>query len=281
MTLLHAIVSLAANVASILRFSPPEHRSSLLFTYLRIKLKQAFLVGLCRLPIRSEQMFGFRVDFFDYPTFVLLFEEIFVTDVYYFRCRTAAPLILDCGANIGMSVLYFKWLYPESRIVAFEPDHRSCSLLEQNVSRNRLENVGVVSRALGSSEGIVPFYFNPRHPGSTVSSMVRDSLPGGQETQVKSTRLSSYITEDVDFLKMDIEGMEDVVVEELSQAGKLLSIREMAVEYHHNLQPNGRSLSPFLALLERAGLGYQIQASVRTPFRKDETQAMFIYAYRK
>lgn len=281
MTLLHSVVNLAGNIASIVRFAPSEHRTSLLFTYLRIKLKHAFLVGLLRLSICSEKMFGFHVDFFDYGTFVLLFEEIFVTDVYYFRCEAAAPLILDCGSNIGMSVLYFKWLYPESRIMAFEPDCEICHKLEQNVARNRLEKVSVVNKALYSSEGVVPFYFNPRHPGSTVNSMVRENLQGAQETEAQATRLSGYVTERVDFLKMDIEGMEDTVVEELAAGNKLGHIREMAVEYHHHLKRNGQSLSRFLELLERAGFGYQIQASLRTPFRKDEMQAMFIYAYRK
>ncbi|MGH9602592.1 MAG: hypothetical protein ACRD24_09420, partial [Terriglobales bacterium] len=83
MTLLHTAVNLAGNVASIVRFAPPEHRISLLFTYLRIKLKHLLLVKLLRFPLRSERIFGFHVDFFDYGTFVLLFEEIFVTDVYY------------------------------------------------------------------------------------------------------------------------------------------------------------------------------------------------------
>jgi FkbM family methyltransferase len=281
MTLLHSMVNLAGNVASIVRFAPPEHRASLLFTYLRIKLKHAVLVGLFRLPIRKEELFGFHVDFFDYRTFVLLFEEIFVTDVYYFKCESAAPFILDCGSNIGMSVFYFKWLYPDSRIVAFEPDREICRLLEQNVARNQLANVSVVNKGLHSSEGVVPFYFNPRHPGSTVNSMVRESLQGAQETEAQTTRLSTYITESVDFLKMDIEGMEDVVLEELYAANTLGQIGEMAVEYHHHLKHNGQSLSRFLAFLEGAGFGYQIQASLRTPFRRDEVQAMFIYAYRK
>lgn len=281
MALLNSMINLAGSVASIVRFAPPEHRTSLLLTYLRIKLKHAFLARLLGLPIRSERIFGFHVDFFDYATFVLLFEEIFVTDVYYFRCGSAAPFILDCGSNIGMSVLYFKWLYPECRITAFEPDREICGLLERNVARNRLENVSVVNKALHASEGVVPFYFNPRHSGSTVNSMLRESLQGAQETEAEATRLSGYVTDRVDFLKMDIEGMEDVVVEELSASNRLGQIREMAIEYHHNLKRNGQSLSRFLALLEGADLGYQIQASLRTPFRRAETQAMFIYAYRK
>lgn len=33
-----------------------------------------------------------------------------------------APRIIDGGANIGLSVIYFKQLFPRSRTTAFEPD---------------------------------------------------------------------------------------------------------------------------------------------------------------
>ena len=41
---------------------------------------------------------------------------------YRFVTTKEAPVILDCGANIGLSVIYFKQLYPNSKITAFEPD---------------------------------------------------------------------------------------------------------------------------------------------------------------
>ena len=38
-----------------------------------------------------------------------LYEDIFVNHVYDFDAQREDPRILDCGSNIGMSVLYFKW----------------------------------------------------------------------------------------------------------------------------------------------------------------------------
>src|ERR1700693_4874079 len=60
--------------------------------------------------------------FFSYSGFVCLFEEIFIRQDYIFVSRRPDPLIIDCGSNIGMSILYFKRRYPKARIIGFEPD---------------------------------------------------------------------------------------------------------------------------------------------------------------
>jgi hypothetical protein len=112
--------------------------------------------------------------------------------------------------------------------------------------------------------------------------MVRESLRNAEETAVQGTRLSYYLRqeESVDLLTLDIEGMESEVLAELVQSNKLRLVKEMVAEYHHNLTRNRTQLAGCLALLEEHGFRYQIQASLRTPFPKDEMQPMFIYAYR-
>ena len=65
---------------------------------------------------------GFSVHFCDYHTLSTLFVEIFIKQEYYFNTANPAPVILDCGSNIGMAALYFKFLYPEAIIQCFEPD---------------------------------------------------------------------------------------------------------------------------------------------------------------
>lgn len=43
-----------------------------------------------------------------------------------------APLIVDAGANIGASVVYFSGMFPGSRILAIEPEANNCVLLRKN-----------------------------------------------------------------------------------------------------------------------------------------------------
>jgi hypothetical protein len=59
------------------------------------------------------------------------YTEIFTKGIYSFRCTTEAPLIIDCGSNIGMSILNFKTQYPKSRIIAFEPDNSNFEILKK------------------------------------------------------------------------------------------------------------------------------------------------------
>jgi hypothetical protein len=72
---------------------------------------------------------------FDRPGLEHLYREIFVRQYYYFRANTDHPVIFDCGANLGMATLFFKWLYPKSRVEAFEPDPGTFAVLQKNVDQ--------------------------------------------------------------------------------------------------------------------------------------------------
>lgn len=48
--------------------------------------------------------------------------------------RKEVPLIIDCGANIGLAALWFANEFPEARIIAVEPDQNNFALLQQNIA---------------------------------------------------------------------------------------------------------------------------------------------------
>ena len=51
----------------------------------------------------------------------------------FFSVDGADPLIIDCGANIGISVLEWKSRWPMARVICFEPDPDAFRLLEMNI----------------------------------------------------------------------------------------------------------------------------------------------------
>jgi FkbM family methyltransferase len=61
------------------------------------------------------------------------FEQI---QAFYNSCPE--PVILDCGANLGASCVWFAHAYPRSKIVAIEPDADNFSLLEKNCMGERV-----------------------------------------------------------------------------------------------------------------------------------------------
>ena len=42
-------------------------------------------------------------------------------------------MIIDCGANIGISLIYLKMVLPQSKIIAFEPDPFLFDYLTRNI----------------------------------------------------------------------------------------------------------------------------------------------------
>jgi FkbM family methyltransferase len=206
---------------------------------------------------------GFAVTHFDPWTLRYLYREVFARQHYYFSSQSDAPVILDCGANIGMASLYFKWLYPKSQVQAFEPDPATFKLLQRNFAQNHLDVV-THNCALWDEDTELDFYVDSTDPGSLLMSTDASrskSLP----IKVPGRKLSDFIDGPIDFLKLDVEGAEHQVLGDLAKARKLKSIRQMVVEYHHRIGQQKSRLGAFLRELEEAGFEYQIHAS-RYPF---------------
>ena len=210
---------------------------------------------------------GYDVESFSYTTLLMLFKEIFVTQVYSLAMPAECPVIVDAGANIGMATLFFKHRYPESRIWAFEPDPRAFALLERNVARNGLRNITLINAALSDRDGALPFYYDEATPDLLIMSVNPERLSRNQRpvTCVKgSTALPSGT---IDFMKMDIEGAEVAVVAELAASGRMADISRLALEYHHGIGSAPSRLGGFLCLLEESGFVYSIRADFAPPGR--------------
>lgn len=182
-----------------------------------------------------------------------LYEDIFVNRVYHFEAQRPDPLILDCGSNMGMSVLYFKHVYPRSRIIAFEPDPTIFDYLRENIERNGLEDVRAERVALAATSGTLIL----NSDGEVASHLSQYPTPNLNTTpfEVPAVRLSDYLTEPVDFMKMNIEGAEWEVLGDTEP--KLRLIREMSIEYHR-LPDVPCTLHAILDLLHRNGFTYVV-----------------------
>lgn len=227
-----------------------------------------------------KALLGYRFNFLTYESLRYLFDEIFLGQDYCFVPDTPSPFIIDCGSNIGASILYFKKLYPHARIIGFEPFRQAFDVLQSNVNENKLQDVAVYNLGLSGRCDEQEFYYDPANVGRLRMSFVEGRITGAS-TLVKTTTLSQYIDQTVDFLKMDIEGSELSVMEELSEAGKLSFIKEMKIEYHHHISQTSDNLSQMLRLLERNGFGYQMRGSFGSPPSRGKFQDILIYAYRK
>ena len=236
---------------------------------------------------RTDGLVNVKVDRFDVTGFTVsslahLHREIFVELQYYFRASRTDPVIVDGGSNIGMSVLFFKALYPAANVLAFEPAARAHELLRRNVEANGLAGVEIRHAALGGQDGTVPFFEDPDDP-ATFRMSTRAERIRGAETSVEELRLSGVIPGHVDLVKLDVEGAEDDVLEDLIASGAISRVEQLLVEYHHHLDGDRDFLGAFLERLRDHGFRYQVSA--QSPVRNRNAlattfQDVLVHAFR-
>lgn len=236
-----------------------------------------------RKPGSINRCLNYIVQINDSLNFYNLYKDIFITRIYHFISQHSNPLIIDCGSNIGMSILFFKHIYPMARIIGFEPDPAVFPYLKKNIKYNALENVQIIQAALSSKEDEQAFYSDGKY-GSCLADQTSSVLPKGWiEYKVPCVRLRNYLTEPVDLLKMNIEGAEYDVL--MDSSDKLKMIRRMIIEYHH-LPGLPVTLHKILTLLHEQGFDYllndfdsETNPSVRPPFYLSTESKYFLLIY--
>ena len=231
------------------------------FAYMGGLLEPAFILRF----FRSQQgggeltIFGMRFRYLRFDSAKHLLQEMFGANVYFFPCANASPVILDIGANIGDSVLYFKHLYPNSRILAFEPNPNALALLRENVALNRLAGIEIFPYALGEHEGEMDLYDEGGGSfifGSGSRDYVRQFTAGNAPISTKvPLRRASQVPEiaalgRIDLLKIDIEGAELSVLRDM--APLLGKVDRLIFEYHF-LPGSGNSFDEIAGILKHAG----------------------------
>ncbi|PWT94732.1 MAG: hypothetical protein C5B55_02245, partial [Blastocatellia bacterium] len=172
---------------------------------------------------------GLSLEYVDAPALLAIFEDAVVKRRNDFIALREDPVILDCGANIGITVLHYKRLYPKARIVAFEPDKEICKVLRKNLIANDADNVEVVEAAVWTTTGQHSFLSEGADGSRLVEQGGRKSATN--EYSVKTVRLADYLeTGSVDFVKLDIEGSELEVLADC--ADRLANIDQMVIEFH-------------------------------------------------
>jgi FkbM family methyltransferase len=175
---------------------------------------------------------------FYYPNdieFRYLYEEIFKKYIYYVQLEKLNPRILDCGAHIGLASIYFKSMYPQAQITAFEPQPANLEYLLKNLEVNRMSDVQVIPKALWSSDGQMQLHIDEDQENhwSSTSSLLKGSWTSKQPTApiiVETTRLSPFLNEPIDILKLDVEGVEDEVLGECK--AYLPNVAHIFIEFH-------------------------------------------------
>lgn len=184
--------------------------------------------------MQSSKIGKYEIWYKNAEEFYELKKEIFGENCYYLELESETPTIVDAGTHIGISVVYFKTLYPKARIIAFEPVTENFELLAKNVAENQLENVEIHQAVIAPKSGRIVI----QEPiGEGVWKSGAGIIPGGwrgiqtnKEIKVEAVGIQEILKEGVDIFKMDIEGMEYEVIR--NSGSGLRNVKNWIIEVH-------------------------------------------------
>lgn len=170
--------------------------------------------------------------------------EVWLDRVYSVPFGRRPQVIVDLGANIGLTSLFFCEKYSPQRVVMVEPDPANAAVLSANCAQCKAQ-VEVIVAAIGHQDGIAYFEDSEESNLGRVSETGRPVRCISMPSLMRACGLAR-----IDLLKIDIEGGE----------GQLLSLENdwlecvgsIMIEFH----PQVVDEPTLIALLQRKGFRY-------------------------
>lgn len=204
-----------------------------------VRLDEMTVVDNCfRFSIAMNRMkcqLNLRRSTSDVEVFTQVIQNGEYADVVRLIADEKSLRIIDAGANVGLTTLYFKAFLPNAIIISIEPEAANFAKLAQCVHDNRLDHVTLVNKGIWTTETELSADWSFFH-GESWGFALREALPEDKD-RIPVVSLRSILAEaewsTVDLLKIDVEGTEAVLVRDTAF---LSTIRErvklMCLEVH-------------------------------------------------
>jgi FkbM family methyltransferase len=197
----------------------------------------------------KTKILGKKVTFSDAFSLIGMYNEIILQEIYRFETEKEKPVIIDCGANIGISILYFKSKYPNAVITAIEADPIIATILQNNLLNNNIQ-VEIIQKAIWSNSNELIQFGSSGDDSGSIFNLVNAK-------EVETIKLNDLFEkyEEVDLLKIDIEGAE---IEALKNGNiNLTKIKRAFVEFH-SFPNRPQELEEILSVFSKQGFRYYI-----------------------
>ena len=177
---------------------------------------------------------------------IRVFKQIFVDNEYdSLNLPDTAKTIIDLGANIGLSALFFIKKFPDARIVAVEPDAVNFLIMEKNLETFS-KSVSFLQAAIWPTDGEVTLVTEDDNHASLGAWGVRTEASNGNPAlSVKAvsipTIMKQYGMDFVDILKVDIEGAEYELFEK-NYEDWIDKVGLIIIETHDRFKPNSEAM---------------------------------------
>ena len=195
---------------------------------------------LSKLRIRLiQEMIAINEKYFFYPAIRKFYKE---------KIDTENPLILDIGSNKGQSIKFFKSLFPNSRIIGFEPNRKLYRNLKKSYPEIEIHNLGISEEV-----GQLKFQENIMNETSTFEKInfrsdyvkkkvrilgigINQMIVDSYYVDVVSLHhfLSMAQIEKIDIIKIDVEGHELKCLKGLFKGQNYAQIDLIQLESHND-----------------------------------------------
>lgn len=160
------------------------------------------------------------------------FLEVFEGRIYDTKLSFTPKTMVDAGANVGFSTLFFKLKYPEIEVVTLEIDDDNCKSIKKNLEN--YNHVDIRSEALFSRKS----FFKIEDPYNATNSFVIKEVSENEDYTIQSTTIDEILKQKnwatLDILKIDIEGSEKDLFTE-NYENWLPKVKVLYVETHDRM----------------------------------------------
>jgi FkbM family methyltransferase len=149
-----------------------------------------------------------------------IYEQEYVIE-FLFDIIKKSNVIIDAGAHAGSHTIIYKYINPEAIIHCFEPQLYMYTLLKHNILKNDLQDVYAYNNALANKKAETTLTGKISdgaaknmdiHYGGNIYSNLGGIKIGSGGEKINTITIDSLNLESCDFIKMDVEGFEPIVL---------------------------------------------------------------------
>ena len=164
-----------------------------------------------------------------------VYNQVFGIEQYLLRTEKTVRTVIDAGANIGASAVFFAKTYPHSQIIAIEPDTDNFRVLEKNIAM--FPQIKAIKAGLWHEGGIG--HIKDGGDGFWALQVEKVEREDIDAETIKLKTLPEVMNDsgfdEIDYLKIDIEGAEKMILQNIG--GFFDKVNILVIECHDRWNP--------------------------------------------
>jgi FkbM family methyltransferase len=177
---------------------------------------------------KLKYSFSIRNNPFDFATL----EEVILKEDYNISINFDPSTIIDGGANIGLTSVFFANKYPKAEIVAIEPEEGNFEMLRKNTKN--YEKIRLVNAGIWNHSAILLVIDEGKGNNSFTVAEILAPQPGSINAISVYDIMQERNWETIDILKLDIEGAEKNVFGKGFEKW-LPQVKILIIEFHDRM----------------------------------------------